>query len=147
MQITRTGPLPKVMPVSLKILELSGTYNNEHKFTGGLPPEWSSMTNLKELSMVACGLDGESLVYVQCDTKRSQLRSESCAGPPLPETLRLLAPLASKLQSLSLGGNKLGGTITDDIAVFTKLTELWLSEMGLEGECFCVCVEASRHRK
>ena len=78
----------------------------------------------------------------QCDTKRSQLRSESCAGPPLPETLRLLAPLASKLEILNLGGNKLGGTITDDIAVFTKLTELGLYGMDLEGECFCVCVEA-----
>ena len=73
------------------------------------------------------------------------MRSESCAGPPLPETLRLLAPLASNLEMLSLGGNKLGGTITDDIAVFTKLTELGLYDMGLEGACFCVCVEAVQH--
>ena len=77
-------------------------------------------------------------MYVQCDTKRSQLRSESCAGPPLPETLRLLAPLASNLKILGLGGNKLGGTITDDIAVFTKLTELRLAKMGLEGACSCI---------
>ena len=85
------------------------------------------------------------LVLDQCDTKRSQLRSESCAGPPLPETLRLLAPLASNLEKLSLGYNKLGGTITDDISAFTKLTWLLLTGMGLEGECFCVCVEAVRH--
>ena len=85
------------------------------------------------------------LVLDQCDTKRSQLRSESCAGPPLPETLRLLAPLASNLEMLSLGGNKLGGTITDDISAFTKLTTLSLTGMGLEGECFCVCVEAVQH--
>ena len=52
------------------------------------------------------------------------MRSESCAGPPLPETLRLLAPLAPTLESLSLGGNKLGGTITDDIAAFAQLTRL-----------------------
>ena len=67
----RAGSLPKVMPVSLVILDLSGGMymGREHKFTGGLPPEWSSMTNLKELKMVACGLDGESLVYVQADTK------------------------------------------------------------------------------
>ena len=39
------------------------------KFTGGLPPEWSSMTNLKELRMTYCGLDGESLAYVQADTE------------------------------------------------------------------------------
>ena len=67
------------------------------------------------------------------------MRSESCAGPPLPETLRLLAPLASNLEILSLGGNKLGGTITDDIAVFTKLTSLQLPGMGLEGESLCLC--------
>ena len=77
-------------------------------------------------------------MYVQSDTKRSQLRSESCAGPPLPETLRLLAPLASNLEILNLGGNKLGGTFTDDIAVFTKLTTLLLTGMGLEGACSCI---------
>ena len=59
------------MPVSLKILNLSGgQYNgHEHKFTGGIPAEWSSMTNLKQLKIVACGLDGESLVLVQADTE------------------------------------------------------------------------------
>ena len=126
------------MPVSLEILNLGEDTFNTNKFTDGIPAEWGSMTNLKVLRMVKCGLDGECLVYVQCDTKRSQLRSESCAGPPLPETLRLLAPLASNLEILSLGGNKLGGTITDDIAVFTKLTELWLTDMGLEGACSCI---------
>ena len=54
------------MPVSLEILNLSGNpYGAPHKFTGGIPPEWSSMTNLKVLRMAYCGLDGESLVYVQ----------------------------------------------------------------------------------
>ena len=74
------------------------------------------------------------LVYNQTN-KGSQLRSELCAGPPLPETLRLLAPFASNLEKLSLGYNKLGGTITEDIAAFTKLTELRLDVMGLEGAC------------
>ena len=45
----------------------------------------------------------------------------------------MLLPLAPTLESLYLGGNKLGGTITDDIASFTKLKTLWLSEMGLKG--------------
>ena len=39
---------------------------------------------------------------------------------------------------LWLGANKLGGTITDDIAVFTKLTGLGLFDMGLEGACSCI---------
>ena len=34
---------------------------------------------------------------------------------------------------LNLGGNELGGTITDDIAAFTKLTSLSLGRMDLKG--------------
>ena len=49
------------MPVSLEILNLSGgeSFWARHKFTGGIPVEWSSMTNLKELKMANCGLDGQ----------------------------------------------------------------------------------------
>ena len=45
----------------------------------------------------------------------------------------MLKPLARTLETLVLGGNKLGGTITGDIAAFTKLTELRLSDMDLKG--------------
>ena len=45
----------------------------------------------------------------------------------------MLLPLAPTLETLALGNNKLGGTITDDIASFTKLKTLELSEMGLKG--------------
>ena len=45
----------------------------------------------------------------------------------------MLLPLAPTLETLNLGGNKLGGTITDDIASFTKLKALGLYEMGLKG--------------
>ena len=55
------------MPVSLEVLNLGDDYRNNNNFTGGLPTEWSSMTNLKVLRMAYCGLDGESLVYVQCN--------------------------------------------------------------------------------
>ena len=54
-------------------------------------------------------------------------------GPSLDETLRMLKPLAPTLETLGLGGNKLGGTITDDIAAFTKLTSLDLYNMDLKG--------------
>ena len=62
------GPLPKVMPVSLEILKLNGGFDG-HQFTGGIPAEWSSMTNLKELHMAYCGLDGECLV---CSRKHNE---------------------------------------------------------------------------
>ena len=117
--------------------------------TGTIPASIGGLSNLQTLVLEQNALSGPCvfLVLDQCDTKRSQLRSESCAGPPLPETLRLLAPLASTLDKLNLSDNKLGGTITDDIAAFTKLAELRLYNMGLEGDCFCVCVEAGKHNK
>ena len=45
----------------------------------------------------------------------------------------MLKPLAPTLEVLVLSGNKLGGTITDDIAAFTKLTKLFLESMNLKG--------------
>ena len=56
-----------------------------------------------------------------------------CAGPPLHETLKLLAPLAN-LGVLNLGHNHLGGAITADVMVFTNLKKLFLNEMGLSGK-------------
>ena len=45
----------------------------------------------------------------------------------------MLLPLAPTLETLDLGDNELGGTITDDIASFVKLKKLNLSGMGLKG--------------
>ena len=45
----------------------------------------------------------------------------------------MLLPLAPTLKTLQLGGNELGGTITDDIASFAKLNTLYLAGMGLKG--------------
>ena len=59
-RIVRTETLPKIMPVSLEKLDLSGSYDEPHKFIGGIPAEWSSLTNLKQLNMSSCGLDGGS---------------------------------------------------------------------------------------
>ena len=61
------------------------------------------------------------------------------AGPPLPETLRLLSPLATTLEKLDLTCNNIGGTITSDITAFTKLSELRLAARRLEGESRAGC--------
>ena len=53
------GELPKHLPVSLEVLTLGEGNSNTNKFTGGIPSEWGALTNLKQLKMVACGLDGE----------------------------------------------------------------------------------------
>ena len=50
-----------MMPTSLEVLNLGDDCQNTNKFTGGIPAEWGSMINLKELKLVACGLDGASL--------------------------------------------------------------------------------------
>ena len=56
------GPLPKVLPISLEVLNLGdGREYNGNKFTGGIPPEWGALTNLKDLKMAYCGLDGKPL--------------------------------------------------------------------------------------
>ena len=41
------------MPPSVEVLDVS--YN---KFTGGIPSEWGSLLNLKNLQMVKCGIGG-----------------------------------------------------------------------------------------
>ena len=56
---SRAGPLPKDMPSSLKVLILNG-----NKFTGGIPTEWVSLTNLETLNVGDCGLDGTCVVRV-----------------------------------------------------------------------------------
>jgi len=54
-----------VLPTSLEILDLAGgdpdDYKIPHKFTGGIPSEWGALTNLKELNMANCSLDGKLL--------------------------------------------------------------------------------------
>ena len=59
-----------MLPTSLEILDLSGGKDyfdvvtnhfdgrDHHKFTGGIPPEWGALTNLKQLKVARCGLDG-----------------------------------------------------------------------------------------
>ena len=58
------GPLPKVLPISLEVFNLDGgrgNTNKSNKFTGEIPSEWGALTNLKQLTVVNCGLDGKQL--------------------------------------------------------------------------------------
>ena len=47
--------------------------------------------------------------------------------------------MKSTLERLDLSRNTLGGAITADIAAFTKIVELNLSNMGLEGASCVSC--------
>ena len=53
--------MPKVLPISLEVLNLGDDFGNKNQFTGGIPSEWGAVANLKELKMAYCGLDGEPL--------------------------------------------------------------------------------------
>ena len=46
------------MPPSLEKLILGDGYGETNKFSAGIPTEWGSLTNLKELKMAYCGLSG-----------------------------------------------------------------------------------------
>lgn len=126
-----TGSLPRTLPPSLASLDLS-----KNAITDGIPSGWGVLTNLKDLNLSSCALCGplgrelgESLVNL----KTLWLSNNDLSGPPLPDTLQLLAPLASNLEVLSLGGNALGGAITSVITAFIRLKRLVLNDMKLEG--------------
>ena len=69
------------------------------------------------------------------DTK-SEIPTIAHTGPPLSETLQLLAPLANTLEVLNLSANsgigycEIPGQL---LAPFTKLTSLGLAGMKLQG--------------
>ena len=95
-----------------------------------------TMKNLKDATRIDAmgkGLKGEGSEPVLSGSVFATENMLCCAGPPLPEALKLLAPLVN-LEELSLRGSNLGGTITADVAVFKKLKKLDLSSMILGGK-------------
>ena len=72
--IACTGALPKMMPPSLEVLSM----RKAGKFTGGIPSEWGSLTNLKKLNLSKCGLDGAC----SCMTSHTQISSRARAQAP-----------------------------------------------------------------
>ena len=112
---------------------------------GTIPATIGNLTNLKQLYLFDNKLSGA--LCMSRHTNGPIEKRKSHAGPPLPETLRLLAPLAPTLENLDFGFNKLGGAITDDIAAFTKLTKLDLRDMNLEGESECMFSSTKQSRE
>ena len=130
-----TGPLPATMPPSLEMLNLGEDSSNTNRFTGGVPTEWSSLTNLKELKMVKCALDGPL----------------PKAMPPSLEvlTLGIVATNTNKfadgvpsewgsltnLKTLEMVGCGLDGNIPGSIGNLINLKKLWLQDNAFTGSC------------
>ena len=60
--------------MSLGILNLS-----QNTFSGGIPAEWTLMSNLKELNLYNCGLDGGSSLGLPRCTTQKRIEKRSCA--------------------------------------------------------------------
>ena len=101
---------------------------------GELSETLGNLTNLTVLNV-----SGNALTGAPASALHTSSWANSCnhlyAGPPLQETIKLLLPL-KKIEELNLGGNKLGGTITPDVGVFSNLKKLILNNMGLDGKSF-----------
>ena len=104
------------MPPSLKKLILGWEHGSSHnKFTGGIPTEWSSLTNLKELNVADCGLDGAFVCR------------HPCAYVPRYAT----EPNRRFLTRFPF--LRCAGTIPESIGSLTNLELLWLSGNALSG--------------
>ena len=114
--------------MNLEELNLSG--NN---MGGTITSDVAVFTKLKKLELNRMRLDGKMVVPGLAASYVADFHVFFATGPPLHESIKLLSPLTN-LEELSLGGNKLGGTITSDVAVFTKLKKLKLHSMELDGK-------------
>ena len=127
------GPLPKVLPISLEVLNVSGFYFDPHKFTGGIPSEWGALTNLKELNMTNCSLDGKLL---STRSERFIFATEigvAFYAGPLPKVL----PISLEVFNLGDGfrnTNKFTGGIPSEWGALTNLKELKMAFCGLDGK-------------
>ena len=101
------GELPKQLPTSLEVLIFADEERmfGHPKFTGGIPSEWGALTNLKELKMVGCGLDGKPL-SIRSDASKLLIFVDFCAAMP--------------------------GRVPAELAKLTNLTRLHLRRNSLE---------------
>ena len=126
-----------MLPTSLEVLNLGNTYShNTNKFTGGIPPEWGALSNLKELNMALCGLGGKPL-----STRSERLNGSltcnlvcTCTGELPLEIIRMKA----KGVEVSLFDNAYGNagfTLPSNIGELgDDITQLDLSHCSLKGQ-------------
>ena len=147
-----------MLPTSLEVLNLAGddpTYGGTpHKFTGGIPPDWGALTNLKKLSMYNCSLDGKPL-SIRAERLRVLLIFQFFAGQ-LPKQLGQLVnlkvlwlhdnafegPLSIRTERLRilLTFAFSAGELPKQLGQLTKLTHFDVSDNELTG-ALSTCTE------
>ena len=107
---------------------------NGNKFKGGIPAEWGSLTNIKKLNVMSCGLGGK-IGSTRSERFIFATEIDVCAGP-LPKVL------PSSLETLQLGSdslyasnnNKFEGGIPAEWAGLPNLKKLNVVKCGLGGK-------------
>ena len=127
-----------MLPTSLEILDISGGDGRDHhKFTGGIPPEWGALTNLKQLKMARCGLDG-AFGSTRTERLRISMTAFTFVSGELPlEIIRMKAkgiiPHDTPSTYSGLDGNK-GFTLPANIGELGgDIKELNLTRCSLTG--------------
>ena len=91
----------------LEVLNFGVNYGNTNKFTGGIPSEWGALTNLKELKMAFCGLDGKPL-SIRSERFIFRVAEFHFFAGQLPKELGKLV----NLTYFSVAGNELQGGLS-----------------------------------
>ena len=116
-----------MMPTSIEILDVS--FN---KFTGGIPSEWGSLTNLKSLAMYSCGIGGTCVCQDVPSYRHPtpNLKQIACTGELPLSVIRMKA----KGCDVKLNGNDPGFTLPSNIGELgDDITTLRLSSCSLRG--------------
>ena len=144
-----TGRHSRIAPEHTADRRFSDLADEQAYLEDGAPDQAPSKLCILSLQNCRRLTPGRIPSIISCCKMLQVLNLRNCnrTGPPLPETLRLLVPLACTLEMLNLGGNKLGGRFTSDIEAFTKLKTLVLNDMRIQGVTVVVssCFHITTH--
>ena len=116
-------------------LEFLGLLNDPN-LQGTLPPEVALLTQLKELSIVDCGLAGTANTVLPVSVAEGlapSLRKFSVEGNALTGPLPVHLSLLTNLQQLQLMDNFWSGSVPTELGLLTRLTQLDISNTALTG--------------
>ena len=118
---------------SLRILVIDNTANSDAGLTGGIPAEWSALTNLEQVKIVANQFTEPLPPDLTRNWDRLQRLNLARNQLPGPLPTSLTESNHPQLQQIIVTDNQLTGVLTG-IATITTLTQLVLNDNLFEGE-------------